>query len=524
MEERVAAAHDLRDGEMTVVSVGGKKLLLARVDGAFHATAARCPHWGGPLPQGNLTGHRLLCPWHKATYDVLGGVLLEPPALDGITTYRVRIEGEDVFVSDEKLPRPADENMATFDPSDGRLFVIIGAGAAAQAAAEELRRQGYAGRLLMIGPEEQWPYDRPNLSKDYLAGELEARWLPLRSPEFYEEHDIERVTGRVAKLDVVSRTITQDDGTVWTPDAVLIASGALPRRLDVPGADLPGVLTLRSWADADALLALARGASRAVIVGASFIGMEAAASLRRRGLDVTVTAPSAVPFAAALGEDVGRIVQAVHAERGTRFALGRKVIAIQGDSAVHGVELDGGEVLDADLVLVGIGVTPATAFARGVARDDDGGIPVDGELRVAAGVWAAGDVARYPDVHTGRDVRIEHWRLAEQHGRAAARSMAGRGASFTGVPFFWTQHFDLQLGYAGPGHGWDEVVIAGDPKEADFLALYAADGRLVAACGTRDRELGAFIELMRLGRLPALGEIATDSADALQSRLAGVAP
>jgi NADPH-dependent 2,4-dienoyl-CoA reductase/sulfur reductase-like enzyme/nitrite reductase/ring-hydroxylating ferredoxin subunit len=509
MEERVAGTDELADGQMTTVLVGGKKVLLARVGGEFYATAARCPHWNGPLPEGVLHGPRLLCPLHKATFDVRGGDLLEPPALDGIAAFRVRVDGDDVYVDrSEEPPRGRTMPMYGCDPeADARVFAIVGGGAAAAAAAEALRQECFVGRIVMISPEEHPPYDRPNLSKDYLAGELESRWLPLRAPEFYEEHSIERVVAAVTRLDAATRTLTLDDGTTMTPDAVLIASGARPRRPNVPGADLPGVFTLRSWDDADALIGAVGGARRAVVVGASFIGMEAAAGLVHRGLQVTVVGPESVPFAAALGEDVGRVVQACHEQNGTRFALGHGVVRFVGEETVRAVELDDGTLLDADLVVVGVGVQPVTGYVTGVDFDADAGLPVDDQLSVAPGVWAAGDVARYREPHTGRVVRIEHWRLAEQHGRAAARAMAGKGAPFTGVPFFWTQHFDLELGYAGAGQGWQDVVVAGDLAGRDFTAFYVAGDTLLAACGTQRRELGAFVELMRVGGLPAAGEL-----------------
>ncbi len=509
MEERVAGKGDLRDGQMTTVLVGGKKVLLAKVDGRFYATSARCPHWGGPLPEGTLNGPRLLCPWHKATYDVRRGDLLEPPSLDGIAAFRVRVEGEDVFVDRSEEPRRG-RTMPMYAcdlAADARVVAVIGGGGGAAAAVEALRQECFIGRIVMISPEEEWPYDRPNLSKDFLAGELDAKWLPLRSPEFYDEHTIEHLVARVTELDVGTRRLTLEDGSTMTPDAVLIAGGARPRRLDVPGADLAGVFTLRSQADAVALGAAAAGARRAVVVGASFIGMEAAASLARRGLEVIVTGPESTPFERILGEDVGRVVQACHAEHGVRFALGRGVARFVGEGTVRAVELDDGTALDADLVVVGVGVRPATEFVRGVELDADGGLPVDERLRVAPGVWAAGDVARYREPHTGRDVRIEHWRLAEQHGRAAAADIAGRGGPFAGVPFFWTQHFDLELGYAGVGQGWSEVILTGEPEQRDFTAFYADGDRLVAACGTQRAEIGAFVELMREGRLPGPGDM-----------------
>ncbi len=524
MEERVASTRDLRDGEMTAVLVGGKKVLLAKVDGVFYATAARCPHWGGPLPEGTLHGPRLLCPWHKATYDVRSGDLLEPPSLDGIAAFRVRVEGEDVYVDRSEEPRRG-RTMPMYGcdlEADARLVTIIGGGAAAAAAAEALRQACFVGRILLISAEDRWPYDRPNLSKDFLAGELEAKWLPLRSPEFYDDHTIERIVARVTGLDVRTRTITLESGDTLTPDAVLVASGAHPRRLAVPGADLPGVFTVRSWDDAEALASAAAGARRAVVIGASFIGMETAASLVRRGLDVTVVGPESTPFEQVLGLEVGRVVQARHELHGTHFALGRGVKRLTGDGKVRAVELDDGTSLEADVVVVGIGVRPSTEFVRGVELDPDGGLPVDGSLRVAPGVWAAGDVARYPEPHTGRNVRIEHWRLAEQHGRAAAADIAGRGSAFTGVPFFWTQHFDLELGYAGAGQGWQDVIIAGDPATADFTAFYADGDRLLAACGTQRDEIGAFVELMRADALPTAGDLHGREEAALPQLLASL--
>lgn len=513
MEERVAGTQDLSDGQMTTVLVGGKKVLLARVAGRLYATAARCPHWGGSLPDGTLHEARLLCPLHQGTFDVRSGDLLEPPPLDGIAAFRVRVDGEDVYVDRSEEPSHG-RTMPMYgcDPAaDARLFAIIGGGAAAAAAVEALRQECFVGRILVISPEDHWPYDRPNLSKDYLAGEIEDKWLPLRAPEFYEENVVERVVGRVTQLDVPSRTVTFDDGTTLTPDGLLIASGARARRLNVPGADLPGVCTLRSWEDADAIISALANAPRVVVIGASFIGLETAAALAHRGLEVTVVAPQTVPFEHVLGAAAGGVVRAVHEEHGTRFALGRGVKSFLGDgTALTQVELDDGTRLDASLVVVGAGVEPATDFVSGLQRDRDGGLPVDEYLSVAPGVWAAGDVARYREPHTGRDVRIEHWRLAEQHGRAAARAMAGRAEPFAGVPFFWTQHFELELGYVGAGQGWQETVVTGDLAARDFTVFYVADGALLAACGTQSPELGAFAELMRGGRLPA--------ADALRGR------
>lgn len=509
MELRVAGVGDVADGQMKSVEVAGKKILLAKVDGRIIATEARCPHYGGPLSEGLLNGSRLICPWHKATFSLPEGALLEPPALDPIAAYPVRVDADGVYVDvSEGDFEPGADSLFRADPdADDRFFVVIGGGSAAAAAVETLRRESFAGRIAMVSPEVRVPYDRPNLSKRYMAGDSDASALPLRSREFYEERDIEVVEASVERLDVATRVLQLHDGTTLTPDAILIATGARPRILDVPGRELQGVFTLRTPEDADAIIAAAEQADRVVLVGASFIGMEVASALVKRGLEVTITGPESTPFAGVLGEDVGRMLQEYHEEHGTKFALGSSVVRFLGQGLVSGVEVESGAQIDADVVVVGIGVEPVTEFVVGVERDEDGGLPVDERLRVADGIWAAGDVARYPDAHTGRAVRIEHWRLAQQHGRSAAADMAGSGGPFTGVPFFWTRHFDMSLGHAGVVHPGVEPVVLGDLEARDFTALYAAGGRLLAACGTQPDELAAFLELMRTDTLPPLAEL-----------------
>ena len=525
MEERVASVADVSDGEMRIVMVDGKKTLLARVDGRYYAMAARCPHWGGPLEEGLLHGPRLMCPWHKAVFDVRDG-LLEPPALDTVRQFRVRVAGDDVFVDRAASPEVAtgvapDERRQEEGPTDQRTFVVIGGGAAGAMAVEQLRASGYTGRIVLVSAEDRWPYDRPNLSKDFLTGKLESKWLPLREPAFYDSLGIERRHAMVTELDVAGKTLRLSRGDEIKADAVLVATGSRARRLPVEGGALSGVFTLRSWGDAEALVSAAESARKAVVVGASFIGMETAASLVERGIDVTVVAPESVAFELILGSAVGAVIQRHHERRGTRFALGRGVARILGDAAVHGVELEDGTALEADLVVVGIGVQPATDFVMGVERDHDGGLPVDASLLVAPGVWAAGDVARYRESQTGRQVRVEHWRLAEQQGRAAARAMLGAREPFAAVPFFWTQHFDLRVGYAGVGLGWDDHFVCGDLGSSAFTAIYTMGGEVVAACGTQDDELSAFLELATLGDLPTVAELRGRQRAGFPDRLLG---
>jgi apoptosis-inducing factor 3 len=512
MEARVASLAELVDGQIRVVKVGARPVLLIRLGDELHALPARCTHHPRPLAKGLLHDGRLRCPSHQAAFDVRTGDALEPPALDALPKFSVRVAGDDVFVEvpdgePDRRPMP----MWPFDPAaDHRLFAIVGAGGAGAVAAETLRQAGFQGRIAMISKEAHVPYDRPHCSEDYIAGRLDREQLPLRAAEFYEEHHIERWHREVRELDVPSHTIVFADGERLVADAVLIATGGLPNRLDIPGIDLPGVRVLRSWDDSDEIVRAADRAERAVILGAGFVGLEVAAGLRRRGLPVTIVAPEALPLGPALGDRIGTLVRATHENKGVEFRLGRTPAALLGDGRVNAVRLDDGELLDGGLVVLGIGVRPATGFVRGLALDPDGSIAVDGQLRAAPGVWAAGDVAAYPDPYTGRRIRIEHWRTAQQHGKAAARSMVGKGEPFAGVPFFWTNQFGLAMAFVGHLRGWDEIVFGGDVEGRDFMAFYFAAGRLIGAGGTRGTQLGAFAELQRAGDLPPAGSLRDD--------------
>jgi NADPH-dependent 2,4-dienoyl-CoA reductase/sulfur reductase-like enzyme/nitrite reductase/ring-hydroxylating ferredoxin subunit len=510
IEKRVLKTHELQDGDMREVELGGTKIMVARVKGKFYAIGAECTHYGGPLAEGALNGHRVVCPWHQAVFNVMNGNLEEPPALDAEPCYEVRVEGEDVIV---KAPAGAESrrppDMVRRDPADGRTLVILGAGAAGNAAAETLRQEGYRGRILMVTKEQRLPYDRPNLSKGYLSGEAGPGDLPWRTKEFYQDHDIEVLLGRTAaRVEPDRKNLTFEDGGSITYDALLLATGGLPRKLEVPGADWPNIFKLRSADDADAILEVAAGATRAVTIGAGFIGMEAAAALTKRGLTVTVVGSGDVPLKQQLGAEIGGLLQAAHEEQGVTFRLGRKVVRFEGDTRARAVVLDDGEVLPADLVVVGLGVTPATGMLQGIPLNDDGSVTVDRNLRVAEGLYAAGDAARFPDWRDDTPIRIEHWRLAAQLGRVAAKNMAGLKVGYIGAPFFWSEQFDLIVQYVGYAAGWDEVVIHGELKERNFLAYYVKGGKVLAAVGLQhDQQLAAISELMRMDKLPGAHEV-----------------
>ncbi len=505
---------------MRQVSADGTDILLARVGGKYFAVGAHCTHYGAPLAEGTLCGERVVCPWHHACFNVTTGDLEEPPALDSLPRYEVRVEGGSVVVSlpDEITDRRTPATTKRDASSDARLFVILGGGAAGYAAAQTLREDGFKGRVLLVTREDRAPYDRPNLSKDYLQGHAEPEWLPLRADEFFAEHDIEVLREKeVARVDAATKTITFKGGDTLACDSLLVATGGTPRRLDIPGSDLKNVFVLRSFADADAIIDAAGRASRAVVVGASFVGMETAASLAGRGLSVTVVAPGKVPFEKTLGAEVGGLFRRVHEARGVRFKLGSGAARFEGDGAVEAVVLDSGERVEADLVVVGVGVRPATDFLEGVELREDGGVFVDGHLRAADGVYAAGDIAYFPSPSTGERQRIEHWRTAEQQGRTAAHNMAGKNVEFGGVPFFWTRQFDAGLLYVGHAASWDEIIFQGDVPSQDFLAFYVRGGRVLAVAGmNRDREMAALEELVRLGRMPSPDRLRNAPVDFLE--------
>lgn len=517
LEAVVANVNDLRDGEMQQVSIGETDVLLARLDGKYYAVGAYCTHYQAPLAEGVLSGNHVVCPWHNACFNLITGDQQEPPGLDSLPHYQVRIEDENVIVSiPEEATGLRTPSMVEYNPdADERTFVILGAGAAGAHAVETLREIGYQGRIAMVTREDKLPYDRTWLSKDYFTGKVSRDQLPLRSSDFYKKHNIEVLLNKQAvQVDATAKTITFEDGDSLTYDAVLLSTGGKPRRLDIPGMDLQNVFTLRSFEDTEQILASAEKASQAVVIGSSFIGMEAASGLAQHGLNVTVVSPDSLPFKKILGEEIGQVFQQVHEENGVSFRLEAKATQFEGNGKVEAVILDNGERLAADLVVVGIGVQPATEFLKGVELHEDQSVPVDKYLRAAEGLYAAGDVARYPDWRTGEATRVEHWRIAAQQGRIAAHNMAGQAVEFKGVPVFWTMQFQFPLRYVGHAEQWDEIIFDGDPQKREFIAFYVKNNQvLAAATSQRDTETAAIFELLRLNQMPTAEKLRNGSID-----------
>jgi NADPH-dependent 2,4-dienoyl-CoA reductase/sulfur reductase-like enzyme/nitrite reductase/ring-hydroxylating ferredoxin subunit len=461
----------LADGGMLLGHAQGEAVLLARRGDEIFAIGATCTHYSGPLAEGLLVEDTVRCPWHHACFSLRTGEALRAPALNPVSCWNVARDGETVRVTD-KRPEPAPKPAPANAPDS---IVIVGAGAAGSAAAEMLRREGFSGKVTLIGAEDSVPVDRPNLSKDYLAGSAPEEWVPLRPREFYAEQKIDLLTGvRVTAVEPDARQVKLSDGRALSYGALLLATGAEPIRLPLPGSDLPHVHTLRTWADSRAIIQSSEGAKRAVVMGASFIGLEVAASLRARGLEVHVVAPEERPLERVMGREIGDFIRALHESKGVQFHLGQTATSIDRES----VTLKNGEKLSADLVVIGAGVRPAVGLAEQAGVAVENGVLVNEYLETSRpGVYAAGDAARYPDPRGKGRLRIEHWVVAQRQGQTAARNLIGRKERFDAVPFFWSAHYDIVIAYVGHAERWDRIEIDGRIEDHDCVLTYWLDGK-----------------------------------------------
>jgi len=466
---------DITDGGKLLGVVDEEEVLLVRRGQEVFAVGANCTHYHGPLAEGLIVDDEVRCPWHHACFSLRTGEALRAPALDPIQCWQVEKKGDKVFVKQKvegtaPKPIPTKEHPAS--------VVIVGGGAAGLAAAEMLRRKGYSGPVTMISADSAPPCDRPNLSKDFLAGTAPEDWIPLRQPDWYSEQKIDLIlNSRVTSLDTRKKTIGTDDGKTYEYGALLLATGADPIKLPLEGANPSQVFYLRSLADSKAIVSKATSSKQVVVVGASFIGLEVAAALRTRGVAVYVVAPEAVPMEKILGPKVGAFVRDLHESHGVVFHLGETVKRVDGDR----VTLSGGQTIQADFIVLGVGVRPSIALAEQAGLKMDRGIAVNEFLETSApGVFAAGDAARWPDPHTGDRIRVEHWVVAERQGQTAAKNMLGLREPFDAVPFFWSQHYDVPINYVGHAEKWDTIEIDGDVEKKDCRVSYKRNGRTLA--------------------------------------------
>jgi NADPH-dependent 2,4-dienoyl-CoA reductase/sulfur reductase-like enzyme/nitrite reductase/ring-hydroxylating ferredoxin subunit len=482
------AIEDFSDGGTVTGRIDGEDAILVRRGMDYFAVGAKCTHYHAPLADGLIVDDTVRCPMHHACFSLRTGEALRAPALDPISTWRVEVAVGRVYAREKLNPSSRPTGLVGLPSSkQPSSVVIVGGGAAALAAVDMLRRVGYSGPVTMVSADDSPPYDRPNVSKDYLAGTAPEEWMPLRDARYYTDQRIELVLNeRVASINTSLRVVGLANGRQLEYGALLLATGADPVRLAIPATAGARLLYLRTLSDARAIIAAAEGAKSAVVIGASFIGLEVAASLRLRGIEVHVVGPEAIPLERLLGPDVGGFVRTLHESHGVAFHLGSSVSSVEGKS----VTLSNGKTVQGDLVVLGVGVRPAVALATQSGLAVDRGIVVNEYLETSApGIFAAGDVARWPDPHSGDQIRVEHWVVAQRQGQVAARNMLGLRQPFDAVPFFWSQHYDVAINYVGHADHFDAALVDGALASHDCAVSYLRDGHLLAlATISRDRK------------------------------------
>lgn len=489
---------------MKTATAGEQEVLLLNVDGKISALYPKCTHYGAPLADGVLNGHRLVCPWHHACFDARSGKHLEAPGIDGLPRFEVEVRGKEIWVDIPESPDDRVTNEMTPPRVENETtYAIIGGGAAAAYAAEGMREAGFTGRIVLFSAEEEVPYDRPNCSKDYLQDKAPEAWMPLRDEAFYKKHGIVLMKGHRANgIDTSTKEIQFEEGAPVSYDKLLICTGGAPNRLPITGAEFDNVYTLRSLADSRLLQKKGKAADKVVIIGASFIAMEVAMSLQQLDCEVQVVAPERVPFAKVFGEEVGEQLRQWHEAAGIHFHLNQKVDQIEGQSSAETLLLGDGTRLECDLIVMGVGVHPATSFTPKAIRQEDGSLKTDQYLQVEEDIYAAGDIATYP--RQGTYERIEHWKVACQQGRLAGMNMAGAGKSYQAIPFFWSVQQDKILGYVGQAEGFEDTIVEGKLDGDSFLVHYVKDDAIKATLSLfRDTELCAIQELMLENRMPS---------------------
>ena len=466
---------DLAEGAPVLGKADGDDVIVVRVGNEAFAVGAACTHYSGPLAEGLIVGSTVRCPWHHACFDLKTGEALRAPAFNPVPCWSVERRGDRVYVGAKRDPITRSGHPESVPSS----VVILGLGAAGAAAAEMLRRRGYDGPITIIDEDPSAPVDRPNLSKDYLAGHAEPEWIPLWPEGFTKEHRIEIRRTKAKSLDLSRKQVVLDDGGAVPYDALILAMGAEPNHLSIPGA-----LVLRSFADANAIIKAAEHAKRAVVIGSSFIGLEVAASLRERQVAVDVVSMESRPLERIVDPRVSSMIRSWHEDHGVRFHMGSEVARIEPGK----VTLRDGSTLDAELVIAGIGVKPRVALAQAAGLAVDNGVIVNEYLETSRpGVWAAGDIARWPDPHTGHRLRIEHWVVAERQGQVAAENVLGLKQRFDAVPYFWSQHYDMTVRYLGFSLPWQHVAIAGDLAAHHAAVVYRAGKTVGFATLDEDR-------------------------------------
>ncbi|XP_037533407.1 apoptosis inducing factor mitochondria associated 4 [Nematolebias whitei] len=518
----VCQESELQDGQMKEVTVEGQKVLLVRTQGLYSAVGSRCSHYSAPLIKGALVGDRVRCPFHGACFNVKTGDIEDYPGLDCIPSYKVKVEKGNVYVTINKkslnLSRQVKE-MCAVQPGTKQMILLIGGGPASLVCAETLRQNGYQGRIVVITKDSLPPFDKPKLSK---AMNVESGSILLRSSDFYQQHGIEIRTGKeVMSVHPADKLVMMNDGTSEHYDQLLIASGCRARPLSCPGSDLGGVHLLQSYEDAKNIHASSLN-KKAVVLGASFIGMEVASYLSDKAASVALVGTTSYPFEKSLGPEIGKMAMEMLEEKKVKFYMKDRVTELRGENGkVKQVVLDSGAVLEADVVVAGIGVIPNSDFLAGseVAVDSRKAVIVDKFMRTnAADIFGAGDVTSFPlSIRGDQRVNIGHWQMSHAHGRVAALNMLKKPTAVKSVPFFWSAFAGKSIRYAGYGEGYTEIIFKGKVEERTFLAFYIKDGEVVAAASLAfDPAVAQIAELMAQGQTITKEQALSDDLSWLQ--------
>lgn len=490
----VTELNSLPENQPVKVDVAGTSMILIRTLNQVRAFQSKCPHAGGPLEKGAICDGKLVCPWHKAAFDITNGEWREPLALQNLKQYPVHIEQNRVLVNPRPLSPASHTQIRGERP---QTAVILGTGAAGSAAAITLRDAGFNGHLILIDKESEAPYDRTALSKFVPAGKMKISEVPhLLDEAFYNQPGVESLREEVTDLDCHNHQLTLADGREITFDKLLLATGGQPVWPDISGNHLAGVHVLRDIHQAQTLLNDVEHEQKLVIIGNSFIAMELAAALRNQDVDVTVLSRHALPFVPQFGEEMGQRFMDMHKQNGVKFVTGEPA-ALEGDGHVQSVTLKNGRTLPAHVVVFATGVQPATELVHDLPHEKDGSLTVDETLSAAPDVWAVGDIASYPAPEGRR--RIEHWRVAQQQGRIAAFNMLGEQRAFDRVPFFWTTHFGTRFEYLGYAREWDSMKMLGSFEDKRFAMLYGEEGVLkaVLSCGEYSETAGLLLKMQQ---------------------------
>nr|XP_046244886.1 apoptosis inducing factor mitochondria associated 4 [Scatophagus argus]XP_046244887.1 apoptosis inducing factor mitochondria associated 4 [Scatophagus argus]XP_046244888.1 apoptosis inducing factor mitochondria associated 4 [Scatophagus argus]XP_046244889.1 apoptosis inducing factor mitochondria associated 4 [Scatophagus argus] len=520
--EVVCQEADLKDGQMKEVTVGGQKVLLVCTRGQYSAVGSQCSHYSAPLVKGALVGDRVRCPFHGACFNVRTGDIEEYPGLDSLPCYKVKVEDGKVYVTINKnslkLTKRVKE-MCSVVPDIQHTILLIGGGPAALVCAETLRQNCYQGRIIMATKDNLPPFDRTKLSK---VMNLDSSSVLLRSDEFYQQYGIEVWTRKEAvSLNTTDKAVTFNDGTLQRYDQLLVSTGCRARPLSCPGWDLNGVKLLESYDDAKEIHNACVG-HKAVIIGASFIGMEVASYLSDKAASLAVVGTSRYPYERSLGPEIGKMCMQMLEEKNVKFHMNDGVTEIRGENGkVKGVVLKSGAVLEADVVIAGIGVIPNSDFLAGseLELDSRKAVIVDKFMRTNIPyIFSAGDVTSFPLTIRGDErVNIGHWQMSQAQGRVAALNMLNKATQIESVPFFWTVLLGKSIRYTGYGEGYTEIIIKGKVEERKFLAFYIKEEVVVAAASLMfDPAVARLAEWMAAGQILTKAQAQADDLSWLQ--------